>query len=202
MSDDYKGIVRTHRSWLSMIARCTNPTATSYPRYGGRGITICPAWLGSFTAFMLDMGTRPEGMSLERKDNNGNYDPTNCKWATPIEQAGNTRKTRLIEHNGKTLPLSVWAREAGMLPSKLHKRLNDGWTMERALDPKAGHRFDNHQAPKGDGHHNTKLTDAKVAELRQRFVPYCRVNGIGAMAKELGMSSSYLFGVIKGTSRK
>src|SRR5206468_1663320 len=84
----------TYRSWYAMKARCTNSNHTSYHHYGGRGITVCERWLNSFEAFLTDMGDRPEGTSLDRIDVNGNYEPSNCKWSTPSEQANNKRRTQ------------------------------------------------------------------------------------------------------------
>lgn len=81
----------TYSSWKSMKQRCTNPNRKDYEFYGGRGINICPKWL-QFSSFLKDMGERPLGMSLDRIDVNGDYEPKNCKWATQSEQVKNRRK--------------------------------------------------------------------------------------------------------------
>jgi hypothetical protein len=84
----------TYRTWRSMINRCTNPNLAAYYRYGGRGITVCDRWLGvaGFIRFLVDMGEKPDGLSLDRIDGNAGYFPENCRWATPLQQARQNRK--------------------------------------------------------------------------------------------------------------
>lgn len=97
-----------YNSWASMIQRCCNINQAGYNRYGGRGIVVCERWRHSFENFYEDMGPRPEGMSIERIDNDGNYEPSNCKWATNIEQMNNTMKTLRFDDD---TPVGLWARE-------------------------------------------------------------------------------------------
>jgi AraC-like DNA-binding protein len=124
-----------YRSWAGMISRCSNPKDKDYADYGGRGIRVCPRWKESFANFGDDMGPKPNGMSLDRRDNNGNYEPANCRWATRSMQMNNTRRNRHITFNRETLTLTEWARRRGVHPGTLYNRLQHGWEVERALTP-------------------------------------------------------------------
>ncbi len=121
-------------SWRSMIQRCS-PGSVDFPYYGARGITVCEQWRHSFATFFADMGLRPTPQhSLDRIDNNGNYEPGNCRWATRTEQMRNTRGVRLLTHDGLTLPVSVWSEKTGISQYTINSRLNLlGWSADRTL---------------------------------------------------------------------
>lgn len=103
---------RTWTTWMSMRARCTNPTNPAFPRYGGRGISICPEW-STYEVFLRDMGERPVDRSLDRIDNDGNYEPGNCRWATRGEQRRNALGVCNVTIGPLTMCLKDWAAESG-----------------------------------------------------------------------------------------
>lgn len=113
-----------------MKARCDNANHADYPQYGERGIKVCKRW-HKFEHFLADMGTRPEGMTIERRNVNGNYTPKNCLWATHKQQAINKRNTTYLTANGERLPLMTWAARLGMSPESLRARLRYGWSEQR-----------------------------------------------------------------------
>jgi hypothetical protein len=119
--------------WVMMRQRCYNPKNAMYKWYGARGIYVCDRWLNSFENFLKDMGHKPPGLSLERRDNDGPYSPDNCRWATTYEQAANRRKNVWVEFQGEQMIMSEAIRRSGLPASAVWSRLRDGWTVERAL---------------------------------------------------------------------
>jgi hypothetical protein len=122
----------THGTWKAMVSRCTNKSHKNYSHYGGRGITICEHWR-KFENFLADMGEKPKGLTLERIDNDGNYEPGNCRWATQAEQSRNHSRNHNITLFGITLCLSDWAKWCGVNKSTVYARLSRGKTYEEAL---------------------------------------------------------------------
>ena len=117
----------TYRTFTGMHQRCSNPNHPAYHRYGGRGIAVCPEWK-DFRAFLRDMGEKPPGLTLERIDTNGNYQPGNCRWATWKEQAAN-RNPKPVNPNS----LYGKATLAGLPYHVVYQRIRKGWTEEKAL---------------------------------------------------------------------
>lgn len=99
----------TYQSWSSMLTRCNNPRSEHYDRYGGRGVYVCDRWL-LFDNFLADMGVRPTGTTLDRRENEGGYTPENCRWADKTTQANNRSNVVTVEINGETRTLSEWCR--------------------------------------------------------------------------------------------
>lgn len=125
---------REHRIWRGAKTRCFNPKEPFWLSYGGRGITMCERWKNDFAAFFADMGPS-NGLELDRIDNNGNYEPGNCRWATRKQQTNNTRRTRFIENDGKRLPVTEWGRLTGINSKLIRQRLDMGFSVEHALTP-------------------------------------------------------------------
>lgn len=131
-----------YESWQGMKNRCKNPSHMSWPRYGGRGIKVCPQWVDSFETFLKDMGPKPtEEHSIDRIDNDGNYEPGNCRWATSEEQHFNRADTVLVTARGKTMNVREWAEETGLNERTIRTRIRKGWDHERAVStPAEGNR--------------------------------------------------------------
>lgn len=129
---------RTFRIWKSMLSRCSNPNGPDFHRYGGRGITVCDEWK-KFVKFRHDMGDCPPTMEIDRINNDGNYEPGNCRWATRKEQTRNTSFNRHMTLNGTTKCVSEWSELLGIAQTTLNARLRYGWSDERALTEPVDH---------------------------------------------------------------
>ena len=129
-----KSKTRLYRIWAKMKARCTYPGDRAYNEYGGRGITVCDEWLSfePFESWSVCNGYSSE-LTLDRVNNDLGYSPDNCRWATPKQQANNTRKNRVIEYNGISRTLAEWANVTGIRSATIAHRLNVGWSVEDAL---------------------------------------------------------------------
>lgn len=128
-----------YNSWLSMRSRCDPKNKEKYPTYAGV-VAICPEWQ-DFDVFVADMGECPSGHSLDRIDNDGNYEPTNCRWASYSTQAENRRSTRFYTHNGQTLCMKRWAEKIGISRTGLKYRMDNlGWPIARALSEQGPRR--------------------------------------------------------------
>ena len=126
---------REYSSWTNAKTRCFNPASDAYPRYGGRGITMCAEWAADFSAFYRDMGPCPTGLTLERRDVNGDYGPDNCYWASYQQQNNNRRNNKRITFGGFTRTLAEWDRALGLKLGMLSTRLRLGVSLEHALQP-------------------------------------------------------------------
>lgn len=126
---------KTYNAWVNMKSRCYRPSHRCWESYGGRGIKVSLEWVHSFPTFLSDMGTCPEGYSLERNDVNGNYCRENCRWIPLPDQSLNTTKTRKVFLNGESLPFKVACRKAGFDPSAVNFwRKRKGISAQEALD--------------------------------------------------------------------
>jgi hypothetical protein len=122
----------TYKAWSAMKERCLNPSHAFYRHYGGRGIAVCDKWL-KFENFLEDMGERVDGLTLDRIDNNGDYEPGNVRWATWSDQNCNRRNNVVLSFDGDTLCIAEWARRTGILPGTIGKRLANGYSIKEAL---------------------------------------------------------------------
>lgn len=125
----------TYKTWSAMRERCLRTTHKAYNHYGGRGIDICERW-SEFSNFLSDMGIRPEGKSLERKNNNLGYTPDNCVWATPLEQGRNKRNNKIISLGSVSMTLSMWAERLRVSRCTIQGALRRGETFESFAERK------------------------------------------------------------------
>lgn len=125
---------RTYNCWRNMKARCQNPNNHKYPIYGGRGIQVCERWQ-DFSNFLSDIGEcHGNEFSIDRIDNDGNYELGNCRWATMEQQMSNQSTNNLVTFNGETKTVSQWSRQLGIKYGTILRRINSGnWSVEKAL---------------------------------------------------------------------
>lgn len=159
-----------------MQDRCFNPACTAWPNYGGRGIMVCDRWF-SFAAFVGDMGERPAGQySIERVDNEGDYEPGNCVWALPIFQKFNTRRTAWVEWRGETVTLPSLCRATRRSLPTVRRLLSEGFSIEDAID----HRPEDRSIP---------IMDRGIREERLDATPASEFAAAGSIVQ-----ASYLIG--------
>ena len=126
---------RLYITWCNMIDRCYNTNSANYKNYGGRGINLCDEWRGDFERFAnwaLNNGYT-DSLTIDRIDVNGNYEPSNCRWATPKQQSRNKRNNHLLTFNGYTCPITEWSEKLGIKNTTIHERLRRGWSIEKTL---------------------------------------------------------------------
>lgn len=137
-----------YNKWSSMKTRCYSSHSKDYKNYGGRGIKICEEWLDYkyFREWSLSSGYI-EGLTIDRIDNDGNYEPNNCKWLTMAEQQRNKRNNRIITYNGESSTLVEWGEKCHIHPDRIGARLNSGWSVEDSLFTKVKSPVKNNKIP-------------------------------------------------------
>ena len=121
-----------YRVWGNIVQRCTNPNNPAYHNYGGRGVTLCARWR-EFENFLVDLVEQPEGMTLDRIDNDRGYEPNNVRWVTKADNTRNTRRCVMVEINGESKPINVWCREFGVPYVTFKQRKRNGWDLAEAV---------------------------------------------------------------------
>lgn len=171
-----------YRVWRAMHDRCNLPSVKSYPDYGGRGIRVCARWSGpnGFANFLADMGPRPAGMTVERKDNNRDYSPSNCLWASRRMQGSNKRNNRFITANGETLHLAEWARRLGCTSAAILMRVKKGMSEQDAVTLPIPARP------------NSRLSVKDVKYIRRHYPLY----SAQVLAEKFGVSKKTVLNVI------
>lgn len=162
--------------WLSMRNRCNNRNYKQYKDYGGRGIKVCERW-SNFENFLEDMGERPKGFQIDRVDNGGDYEPSNCRWATRNTQCSNRRDNHLITYKGKTQNLTQWSKEIGVDRETLFHRVKRGYTPQQTIEHRRYAILEKYK----------KYTDADICRVFELFNSGMQRKDI---VRELGMSQS------------
>lgn len=155
---------KVYRCWANMIQRCTNPHNSNYKNYGKRGIVVCERWK-KFENFYADMGDPLDKTTLDRINNDGNYEPSNCRWATATEQAQNTRRATAVTVNGETNVIAEWLRKNNIPYPTYKQRRRNGWSIEDAVSVPSRQRK---REQGGEANSKSKLTAEQVYEIRRR----------------------------------
>lgn len=184
---------RLYHTWQGMKKRCNSPDDASYPRYGGRGITVCKEWESSFESFMewaLNNGYA-DNLTIDRVDNNGNYGPSNCRWTEPKSQARNRRSNIKVRYNGKVMTLIELSEATGLSYSLLSARYDRGDRGKRLVRPSGEDR----DTLRGAKNHNNKINEATAREIKQ-----CLSKGEVAtiIARDLGISKHIVYDIKQG----
>lgn len=128
---------KEYRAWKNIKTRCFNMNYVQWADYGGRGITMHPAWVSSYETFLADVGPCPDDtFTLDRLDNDGHYEPGNVAWKTRSENCNNKRNNVLLTYKGETKTVTQWAEITGVNPYTMHDRVRRGWSVERAIETK------------------------------------------------------------------
>ena len=181
---------KTYNSWRGMKERCQNPNNNHWHIYGAKGIIVCEKWQ-TFDGFFQDMGLKPKGLSLDRIDSNGNYEPGNCRWATPSQQSRNTERNIWIEWQGRRQTFKDWATELGLYERGLAYRI-ERWGLEKAMTtPKL---------ERGEG--MRVLTDEQVLGLRKIRATRGYMWGAKEMSKKLNVTASAIQAAVTGKTFK
>lgn len=175
----------TYASWRSMISRCTRKKDIGYKRYGGRGIKVCQRWMVSFADFLKDMGPRPRDRQLGRTDNDGNYEPGNCKWVTRLENSQNKSTNKFVVLNGERMVVAEAERRLGIYKHTLLKRMKYwGWP-----DIDVGDFLFHQPKPVGIFNPGSKFTENQVLAIRE-------MNGSSRdIAKQFGVEKTAILNI-------
>ena len=178
---------RINQIHRAMKRRCLNPNCPEYKNYGGRGITICDDWLEfiNFNSWAMANGYSKD-LTIDRINNNGSYEPSNCRWADAITQANNTRTNHYLTHSGKTQSVADWARELNISPYTLGTRVSYGWSDEKILTYKFNSREKNCRMV------NQFMLDGTFIKTHK---------SVTSAAREIGVAESHLCNVCKGNKQ-
>lgn len=181
-----------YKSWLAMMSRCSEHSKDTRPNYAGQGISVCKRWAESFENFLLDMGERPEGSSIERIDSTGNYEQGNCKWATSKDQARNKKTTLFVDICGEKLCLKDASEKYGVSASTIYRRYHNGLRGSDLIYEKNRNRFVTCE----------KKASSKIS--RDDAVSIIESVRCGAsqasMAKQYGLSQSSISAIVNGNT--